>query len=334
MMGWFIAAAALSAVVAGALILRPLLRHAPGSTRAALATAGAVLFALLTAGALYWHFTNWPWSAPPATDPATETVRRLQRAVGSDAANQDAWLQLGQAYLQMEQFELARRAFERARTTPGNAQPAALSGLAETILLGGDSANAPRAAALFEEALKLDPKSPKALFYTALAAMQTGQLQLARDRFALMLTLEAPADIKAALQRQVDALDQQLNAPTPVIDPATVVRVSIDVDASLATQLPPNAALFVFVRNPAGGPPLAVKRLPARFPQQVQLSAADSMLEGVRIAAHQAVRVVARISNSGSPTEQPGDPSAQIDMKAGATGEASLLIGPRAATAR
>lgn len=328
MTGWFIAGAVLCAVVAGALLLRPLLRAAGGVPRAMILPIAGVVLALGAAGALYAQFSNWPWRSPPAANETAENIRRLQQAVSRDGENQHNWLQLGQAYLQIEQFNLARRAFEQARALPGNAQAAAVSGIAEAIVLSGDVANAPRAAALFEEALKLDPRSPKALFYSALAAMQSGQLQLARDRFALMLTLEAPETIKATLQRQVAALDQQLKAPTSVIDASTVVKLHIDIDARLATQVPANATLFVFVRNPAGGPPLAVRRLPASFPQQVQLSSADSMLEGVRIAPHQAVRVVARISASGSPTEQPGDLSAQIDLQAGSSKTAELRISP------
>ncbi len=328
MTGWFIAGAVLCAVVAGALLLRPLLQAAGGVPRAMILPIAGVVLALGAAGALYAQFSTWPWRSPPVANEATETIRRLQRAVNRNGENQDDWLQLGQAYLQIEQFELARRAFERARALPGGAQAAALSGIAEAIILSGDAANAPRAAALFEEALKLDPSSPKALFYSALAAMQSGQLQLARDRFALMLTLEAPEQIRTALQRQIAALDRQLGAPAAAIDASTVVKVRIDIDARLAAQVPANATLFVFVRNPAGGPPLAVKRLPARFPRQVELSSADSMLEGVRITPHQAVRVVARISASGSPTEQPGDLSAQIDLQAGSSKTAELRIGP------
>jgi len=331
MIGGFIAGAVLCAVVAGALLLRPLLRpllQAGGVNRAMIGPIAGVLLALGAASALYLQLSSWPWSSPPAVNEAAETVRRLQREAQRDDS-QEAWLQLGQALLQIEQFDLARRAFERARALPGNAQPAALSGIAEAIVLSGDTANAPQAAALFEEALKQDPMSPKALFYTALSAMQTGQLQLARDRFALMLMLEAPADIKAALQRQVAALDQQLSAPAPVVDPATRVRVQVSTDATIASRLPAGAMLFVFVRNPAGGPPLAVKRLPARFPQQVELSAADAMLEGVGITPHQAVQVVARISATGSPIEQPGDLSAQLDAQAGSTKVTELLIRAR-----
>jgi hypothetical protein len=66
--------------------------------------------------------------------------------------------------------------------------------------------------------------------------------------------------------------------------------------------------LFVFVRDPrAAGPPLAVKRLKATFPQTVELTTQDSMLPGHSFTKGQLVEVVARVSKSGSPGESPGD---------------------------
>jgi hypothetical protein len=64
----------------------------------------------------------------------------------------------------------------------------------------------------------------------------------------------------------------------------------------------------VFVRDPrAAGPPLAVKRLKATFPQTVELTPQDSMLPGHSFTQGQLVEVVARVSKSGSPGESAGD---------------------------
>jgi cytochrome c-type biogenesis protein CcmH len=79
-----------------------------------------------------------------------------------------------------------------------------------------------------------------------------------------------------------------------------------------AQQLGPNAQLFIFARAPEGGPPLAVVRRPASaVPGEFTLSAANSMIPGRTIANYPEVTVVARLSASGQPTEQPGDWFAQ-----------------------
>jgi hypothetical protein len=99
----------------------------------------------------------------------------------------------------------------------------------------------------------------------------------------------------------------------------------------LQGRVPAGASLFVFVRSPKGGAPLAAKRLPATFPQRVDLSAADSMIAGNSISKGQRVLVVARVSTSGAPTASAGDLSGQLSALAGQSTQHQLLITATAA---
>ena len=81
------------------------------------------------------------------------------------------------------------------------------------------------------------------------------------------------------------------------------------------------------MRNPQlAGPPLAVKRLVSHFPQDVELTAADSMIPGRVIGAGTTVEVVARIARSGNPVGASGDPFGELTYKVGQDGQASLVI--------
>ena len=182
---------------------------------------------------------------------------------------------------------------------------------------------AAQAEEFFNRALKLEPASPKALFYTAVMAYNDGRMQLARDRFAALLALSPPENLRVTLQQQIDAIDAQLH---PHVDAATAIRLHVTLAPDLAARVPPNASLFVFVPSPDGGPPLAVKRSAAKLPQDVELSAADAMVAGRAVKAGQKVSVVARISASGSPLAQPGDLSGQIEYVAGKSGARPLEI--------
>jgi hypothetical protein len=83
----------------------------------------------------------------------------------------------------------------------------------------------------------------------------------------------------------------------------------------------------VFVRDPRQpGPPLAVKRLETRFPQTVELTAADSMIAGRSISPGQDVEVVARIARSGSPVAQKGDPFGVVGYHVGRDGLVDVVI--------
>jgi hypothetical protein len=87
------------------------------------------------------------------------------------------------------------------------------------------------------------------------------------------------------------------------------------------------APLFVFVRDPrAAGPPLAVKRLEAHFPQTVELSSADAMLAGHGMQIGQEVEIVARLSGSGGPLARSGDPFGSVAYHVAATGSVNVVI--------
>ena len=86
------------------------------------------------------------------------------------------------------------------------------------------------------------------------------------------------------------------------------VRVRVTLSAKLSADALSSLPLFVFVRDPrAAGPPLAVKRLKATFPQTVEITTRDSMLPDHSFTKGQLVEVVARVSKSGGPVQSAGD---------------------------
>ena len=92
-------------------------------------------------------------------------------------------------------------------------------------------------------------------------------------------------------------------------------------------QLGPNAQLFIFARAPEGGPPLAVIRQPATaVPGEFTLSDANSMIQGRSLSNYEELTVVARLSASGQPTEQPGDWFAQTAFRPKEGGSVALVI--------
>jgi len=105
------------------------------------------------------------------------------------------------------------------------------------------------------------------------------------------------------------------------------VQISITVAPTVKLSGKSDAPLFVFVTDPrAGGPPLAVKRLEAHFPQTVELSSADAMLAGHGMQVGQDVEIVARISSSGSPLARTGDPFGAVAYRVAATGSVRIRI--------
>jgi cytochrome c-type biogenesis protein CcmH len=322
----FVIWAAACALVAALLMARPLLRKRGDGTAPQYAWAVATATLVVAATALlYPLWSNWPWRAAPTADP--QNIAVLLAATNDRPDDVRAWLDLGQGYLKIGQWPLARRSFQHADRLSHGTSAEALNGLGETIVYENDSSRVAEAGALFDRALQLDPHSPQALFYTGVALLNAGNLELARARFAALRELGPPPQVVAALDKQIGAIDAEIARQKP--DPATNIHLQVTLTPTLAASVPKQGTLFVFVRSPQGGPPLAVKRLGLDFPQRVELSANDSVMASNRIKPGQRVEVMARISATGTPTASSGDLFGQLTAVAGGPALRVLSIDQR-----
>jgi cytochrome c-type biogenesis protein CcmH len=337
----FVLLAAVLAMASVVAVAIPLLRRSTAGLASARWTALAAAGLLVVgSAALYLTWSNWPWRAAPAADSPQSMVARLARRLEHDPNDLNGWLMLGRSYTALQEYPLAVRAFGRAVRLSEGKNIEALTGEAEALALGDESELDGRAGRLIEQALTVEPDSGKALFLGAAVAARRGDLPLARQRFAKLLSLGPPENIRPMIEQQIAAIDEKL-AGTPAkaaavqqaqtaggvaAADAPLVRVNVTLAPSLASAAGA-APLFVFVRDPAqGGPPLAVKRLDSHFPQSVALSPADSMVPGRAFAAGQNVQVVARIARSGSPIAASGDPFGEVTYHVGRDGLVSLVI--------
>ncbi len=333
MMLTFVLIAGSLAAGAAVLLLMPLVRQRADSRPAAGLAAGGVLCALLLGGAgLYAAFSNYPWvDAPSVTDSPAAMAARLAKRLGDQPADLDGWLTLGRTYATLEQFPLAARAYQRADRIANGQNAEAIVGIAESILAQDFEQLRSGAGHLIERALLLEPNNPKALLYGAFGALSRGEPAVARDRFTRMLALNPPPNIRDIIEKQLLALDGA-PAATPAGEQAeqgaaAKVAVHVTLAPSLAAKVPAGALLFVAARDPqAPGPPFAAKRLPAKFPVDVDLSAADAMLPSRRIAAGQKLEIVARVALGGTPTATSGDPFGQVSYHVGKDGRLNIVI--------
>ena len=343
MMSFVLLAAALTlgAVVAVAI---PLVRRGPSAASpwAALVAAGVLM---LGSAVLYLSSSNWSWRSAPTADTPQGMVARLARRLESQPDDLSGWLMLGRSYTVLQELPLAVRAFERAERLSGGKSPEALLGEAEALALEDEEELNGRAGQLVDRALALAPDSGQAIFLGATVAARRGDLPLARQRFAKLLTLNPPENLRPMLEQRIVAIDEQLagsatatarqpaggsgnravtSAPSVAGQP--MVSVNVTLAPSLAGDTG-SAPLFVFVRSPGrSGPPLAVKRLESHFPQRVALTPLDSMMPGRAFTTGQNVEVVARIARSGSPVGASGDPFGEVTYHVGTDGLVSLVI--------
>jgi cytochrome c-type biogenesis protein CcmH len=333
MTGFIIGAAAL-ALLAVLFVVLPLLRSRGAAAAAPPAAIAAMVAALglIAVSAVIYSLLGSPAGVRAAANAASgphgpsEALAALARHVEQDPGDTLSWVQLGAAYANAGQYGLALHAYQQANGLTHGDDANVLADIGETLLLQNNGAPSEQAGEFLNRALSIDAHQPKALFYGALIAYRTGQLQLARDRFEALLNLTPPPpqNLRVALQQQIEQIDAQLH---PQVDAATAIHLRVQLASALASKAPPNASLFVFVQADDGGPPLAVKRAEMKLPQDIDLSSSDSMVATRSVKPGQKVTVVARISASGNPLPQSGDPYGQIDdYIAGKTGPRSLEI--------
>jgi cytochrome c-type biogenesis protein CcmH len=282
-------------------------------------------------------------SAPAPAQDAEEA--QIQAALSANPEDVEARLALAQLYVSrsnwMGVWNETGKVLQKA---PGNPRALAYQSLVRLAMGQADVA-----LDLLKKAVAADPKLSDAYGYMALVYARTGRMREAESTIASASKRfperaadfrQLLADLKKGDQGQIPvaAADsdphsrlatpgQQVTAASTASAPG-VRRVAgtIDLDPALKSSFQPNAILFVFVRaaGAAGGPPVAVKRLPPVFPASFELSEADSMMGQ---PFPDPVLIEARLDSDGDPTTRPPtDPKARLDrVRAGRTDVRLLL---------
>ena len=282
----------------------------------------------------------------PAQQAPDPVVLQLEAAVQKDPNNLQLRNELAQAYLERENL---MGVFEQTRIvlakSPNDSRALTFQALVRMSM--GEQAQAKQ---MLEQATKADPKNLDSWVALAWIDAQNGKMQEA-EAYIAEAERQVPSEkprldaVFAQMKQHVNEPqqqiaqggggEQQLPPGHPSIDGAGAVspaapsqaaagpsvRVTVDLDPSAKGK---SGILFVFARNPAGGPPAAVKRLAGvTFPVTIDLSSADSMM-GQPLPA--SFRLEARLDSDGNAmTRTPGDPSAaQENVTPGAAVRLSL----------
>lgn len=265
-------------------------------------------------------------AAPQQQNPI---VLQLEAAVRNDPNNLQLRNDLAQAYLETDNLMAV---FEQTNFVLGKSpnDSRALTFQALVRMARGESAEAMQ---MLERATQSNPKLLDAWVARAWAYVQQNRIEDAEKMIAEAKKV-SPGDT-ARLDEVFGQMKMQASgelpaghppiddAPAPAPAPAgeKFVTVTLDIDPAAAQK---TGILYVFARNPLGGPPAAVKRVQVTsFPVTLQLSAADSMM-GQPFPDR--FRLEARLDSDGDvATKPPTDPSAmQNDVVPGATVKLAL----------
>lgn len=258
-------------------------------------------------------------------DPAQlAALEQLAARLGADPDDPAGWILLGRSYLELGDYPLARRALQEAWTRTASPGSELKLLYAESMLLTDPATGMAMAGELIDEVLAAAPGNQQALWWGGLVAVQRNQRALAVERWSALLATNPPPDVADVLREQIAALTGgAAGAAVPgAAAEGPLLTIDVVVAPEIATgALGPNAIVYLAARAPGGGAPLAAKQIPlSALPGRFELGVADAMIPGNTIAGHERLTVIARISLSGQPTEQPGDIYGQVEVEV-ASGE-------------
>jgi cytochrome c-type biogenesis protein CcmH len=296
--------------------------------------AAAALAVLLASGVLYWKYGSWRVGVEGVEAASVPAVEQMvadlsARLHGPEGGDLQGWEMLGHAYVIMQRYPDATDAYRHAYALAGDGNPDVLAGYAEAMTLANPDDFMDKALPLFEKALRLDPRNPQALWYGGLGAFQRGDNALAVTRWQALLDQDPPGEYRKVISKYIAEAGGTPRSKSAVqTSTGAVIRVHLSLAPAMQARVRPDATLFLFAESTEsqGGPPLAARKLRAGdLPMDVSLSDADAIAGGRSLADYPRLRVVARISVTGTPLPQAGDLMGQGDWKQGA-GDSTLAI--------
>ncbi len=249
---------------------------------------------------------------------------------------------LGRSYMQLANYDGAVAAFERVVELDGGQSAQSLVALGEAHVARNNQQLSVEAVTIFENAVRIEPGNPAALFWSGIAAANQGDTELAATRWETLLnTPPAPTPEVANVLRQriaewrgVAVADAAPAAGPTAPSPGAVsaaIDIAVGISEEARNNLPQAASVFIIARDPKQpSPPIAVqRRVLSELPANVTLSDSDSMIPGRNLSGFAEVEIVVRASASGNPIPQSGDWFASSTVPTSGSGGLSLTIAER-----
>jgi len=300
---WFLFGVML--LTAALVVAWPIYQH---QRRFSLAGAAMVVLVIGLSAGLYARIGTPDVDAvDPEASSMEEMVQALDARLQENPDDPEGWKMLGRSYMQMGNPAKAIAAFEQAAALEGSSNAETLISLGEAVLTDNEASINGRAGELFESGLSLAPTNPRALFFAGLAAASRGDIEIAADRWELLLAQSPPPQIEQLLRDRVAQWRGQPAAPAQsaselVEATAPIVIIDVRISDAATNEVNPSSSVL----QPS--PPLAVTRRKASdLPVSISMSDADAMIPGRNLSAYENLEIIVRVSASGQPIAQPGD---------------------------
>ncbi|RLJ20854.1 c-type cytochrome biogenesis protein CcmI [bacterium endosymbiont of Escarpia laminata] len=278
--------------------------------------------------------------------PMEELVQKLADKLVDQPENIDGWLMLARSYMSMSRVQEGLEAYGQAmKLAPENT--AVLLAYAEGLAKTEGNNFTGKAASLVEKAVKLDGDNPNSRWMMGIVSYQRGNYPAAIEHWERAQILLGPdnkdaATITNALEDarremgevpKLPSIVQQQPAAEPAPKAAAANKSRITLEIALSEEMKartnPTDLVFIYAKAMKGPPmPLAAARKQVRdLPLTIELDDGMAMMPQFKLSNFPEVVVGARISLSGNPIAQSGDPEGEVKpVTPGQAGTVKVII--------
>jgi len=232
----------------------------------------------------------------------------------------EGWLMLGRSYKYMQQYDKAAEAFAQAHRLMGD-QTDLLLQYADSLAMAQKGSLKGKATELVLKAVKQSPDNQTALWLAGMAKAEVGDYAQALQYWQKLQKMFPPesksyqevTNLITQIQDQQPGLQAEKTALTDdenrKIGKPAELQVKVNLSQQLKDKVSPEDTVFIYAQA-MNGPkmPLAiVKEQVKNLPLTVALSDQQAMTPMMKLSSFEQVKIIARVSKSGSAIPQPGD---------------------------
>jgi cytochrome c-type biogenesis protein CcmH len=263
-------------------------------------------------------------------------ITGLAQRLKQNPDNAEDWVLLGRSFKYIEQYRLAANSFEKAYTILGD-QPELMLQYADSLIMANGGKLTGKSTELIFKALDKEPDNVTGLWLAGIARAEMGEFSQAIRYWRKLETLLPPdSESYIQVQKLISTAQAQNGGAKEVEKTVATTKdvestVSIDVQVSLKddlkTRVNPGDTVFVYAKALTGPPmPLAiVRKQVSDLPLSVTLNDAMAMMPAMKLSNFKQVKVMARVSKSGTAMQQKGDFIGAVELQE-LTGETSVVI--------
>jgi cytochrome c-type biogenesis protein CcmH len=264
-------------------------------------------------------------------------VMQLAERLKKDPGNAKDWRMLGRSFKYLKQYKLAANSFKKAYDLLGD-EPALMLQYADSLVMANGGVFTGKPAELIFKALEKLPNDETGLWLAGMAKAEQKDFSQAVTYWGRLLAgLPAGSDSAKQVQSLIAQVKMQSSGVTPVENTATSrakveSAVSINVQVSVASELKAKTSqgdtVFIYAKALTGRPmPLAiVRKKVSDLPLTITLDDAMAMMPTMKLSNFKAVKVMARISKSGTAMQQKGDFIGELELSALTENQSVVIV--------